>query len=492
VAWAYVASDGTSDDAQLIGAYEALDPQARAQLHDRRAAELEARDEQSLRLGAIAWHCERGTDPSGRGAAALRSAQDYCVCMGFYTAVADYGRRALELVDAGVQPALWWKVVAALTLALSVLSRTRDAEDLYDQARLLSTSPDVHMAAAYSTAMLYTRHNDPGDRDDRTAKRWLNSAIAMASLLADPSERTFQSAFYKNGLALVEVNLGDPAEALRLVDACITSLDRDLRPEEHRLHRSVLKNNRARVYSSLGLLDECLADYAVVIADDPNHPEHYLERGNVLRRAGRFDEAFADYETAVSLSPPFPEIYYNRGDLRALTGDTDGALLDFSYVIELEPDFVDAYVNRAGLYLEAGELDRAGADAAAGLARDGENPYLLVVAGQVHAARGESAAAQAAYDRAVESAPDLVAAWSGRAELAFGLGEIEAAIADLDRAVELQPDEPALRFNRAFAYQSAGSWGAALADLELAATLAPEDEDIAAATEECRSQLASV
>jgi hypothetical protein len=45
-------------------------------------------------------------------------------------------------------------------------------------------------------------------------------------------------AFYRNGLALVEMNLGSPAEALRLVDECISGLDRDLRPDEHRLHRS--------------------------------------------------------------------------------------------------------------------------------------------------------------------------------------------------------------------------------------------------------------
>ena len=112
-----------------------------------------------------------------------------------------------------------------------------------------------------------------------------------------------------------------------------------------------------------GCSQECLDDYAVVIAEDPNHAEHYLERGNVLRRIGRFDDAFADYERAIRLSPPFPEIYYNRADLRALTGDIEGALADFSYVIELEPDFVDAYANRAALYLENGDLDRAGADA---------------------------------------------------------------------------------------------------------------------------------
>ena len=78
------------------------------------------------------------------------------------------------------------------------------------------------MAAAYSTAMLYTRHNVPAERDQAQAKAWLNSAIATASLIADPSDRAFQGAFYRNGLALVEMNLGSPAEALRLVDECIS------------------------------------------------------------------------------------------------------------------------------------------------------------------------------------------------------------------------------------------------------------------------------
>ncbi len=299
----YVATDCTSDDLDLFVAYDALDHEQRSQLHDRRAAELEELDEQSLRLGAVPFHLEHGSDPAGRGVKALRAAQDYCVCMGFYTAVIDYGYRALQIVDDADQPDLWWGVTGALALGLSLLSRTKEAEGLYNQARLLSTSPEIHMAAAYSTAMLYTRHNDPQDRDDRTAKRWLNSAIATASLVADPNERAFQSAFYKNGLALVEVNLGEASEALRLVDDCISSLDRVLGPDEHRLHRSVLKNNRARVYSSLGMLEECLDDYAVVIAEDPNHAEHYLERGNVLRRLGRFDDAFADYERAIRLSP---------------------------------------------------------------------------------------------------------------------------------------------------------------------------------------------
>jgi tetratricopeptide (TPR) repeat protein len=490
-AWTYISTECTSDDRRLQVAYNRLSPSERGRLHDQRARYLADLDQQSLRLGAIPYHLEHGTDPSGAGARALYAAQDYCVCLGFYEAVVDYGYRGLDLIDWKANEQLWWMFTIELTLALSVLSRTLEAEQLYDRARLQSTKPSVHMAAAYSTAMLYTRHNDPEDRDEQKAKAWLNSAIATASLLADPTERAFQSAFYRNGLALVEVNLGEPSEALRLVNECIASLDRDLAPHEHRLHRSVLKNNRARVYTGLGRLDEALADYEVVIREDPNHAEHYLERGNILRRVGRLDEAFADYETAIRLSPPFPEIYYNRGDLRATIGDTGGALADFGYVLELDPEFVDAYVNRAGLRLDAGDLDGAEGDAHAGLRRDPDNPYLHTVLGQIHATRQEYPEAKASFDRALQADPDMIASLSGRAMLSYEMGDLEAAIADLERAVELDPGDAELRYNRAFAYQSEGRHDAALVDLELAARLAPDDPDVAAALSACRALMLS-
>jgi len=488
-AWRYIVTDGTSDDPRLRQAYDNLDPAARVRLHDRRAASLAARDQQSLRLGAIPYHLERGSDPSGAGAEALYAAEDYCVCMGFYPAVVDYGYRGLDVIDGKTQKDLWWMFTVELTLALSILSQTKEAERLFDQARLLSTDPKVHMAAAYSTAMLYTRHNDPADRDQNKAKAWLNSAIATSSLIEDRSDRAFQNVFYNNGLALVEVNLGEPVEALRLVDECIARLDRELGPDEHRLHRSVLKNNRARVYASLGRFDESLADYAVAIAEDPNHAEHYLERGNILRRQRRYDEALADYATAMRLSPPFPEIHYNRADLRLTLGDAAGALADFSYVLELDPEFVDAYVNRASLYLDEGDIDRAADDAIAGLSRDPENPYLHVVMGQVHMAREEYPEAQAAFDRAIAADPALVTALSGRASLAYERGNIDGAIADLEAALALSPDDAALRFNRAFAYQSDGRWEEALADLDAASELAPDDPEILEARDRCRRQV---
>ncbi|SEK59832.1 tetratricopeptide repeat protein [Streptacidiphilus jiangxiensis] len=475
----YVMADCVSDEPADLAAYLALDPAARAALHDRRAEQIEALDQESLRVGALAHHREHGSEPGEAGVKAVFHAMDHCLCLGFYAACVEYGQRGLALVDAVTEHDRWWAFAKGTTLALSILGRTEEAELMDDQARFHSTKPGVHMNAAYSTAMLYTRHNDPERRDQRKAKSWLNAAIATASLIEDPHERAFQSAFYRNGLALVEVNLGAPQEALRLVDECIDMLDRLLPDDSHVLHRSVLKNNRARVYLALGRLDDALADYEVVIREDPNHAEHHLERGTILRRLGRSEEALADYAKALRLSPPFPEIYYNRGDLRFGEGDVDGALADFSYVLDLQPDFVDAYVNRAGLLLDAGDLESAREDALAGLRHDPENPYLHAVLGQYHVETEDLPAARASYDRALKADPDLVIALSGRAGVAYAAGDLALATEDLTRAVTLDPQDPALRYNLALVHRDAGRPAEALAELRRAAENAPDDEDIA-------------
>ena len=230
----------------------------------------------------------------------------------------------------------------------------------------------------------------------------------------------------------------------------------------------------------------------MAISEDPNHAEHYLERGNILRRQRRYDEALADYATAMRLSPPFPEIHYNRGDLRLTLGDTDGALADFSYVLELGSR-LRRRLREPGLHLPGlpAISTRRTTTPWPGLARDPDNPYLHVVMGQVHAAREEFAEAKAAFDRAVAADPAMVSALSGRASLAFEMGEIGSAIADLDQALAVSPDDAALRFNRAFAYQERRPLGGRpRRSRPSPSELAPDDPETRDARELCRHQMA--
>lgn len=489
LAGAYVASDCTADWPALRGAYDQLDDGRRRRLHDARAAALEAVGEASLRLGAIPFHRERGADPSGRGAAALAEALDYCIDMGFYDATVDLGRRGRAVIDWQQEPGLYWTFTSKMTTSLAALGRPGEAQALYDEARALFTNPLMHMQAAYATAMLYTRHYEDERRDHEAAVRSINLAIAMATMLEDPHERVFNTVFNENGKALIEAHRGRPQEALRLVTEGLARLDRELGPDEHLLHRSVLVHNRAQVLVGLRRLDEALADYDTVIARDPHYDEYYFDRAGLLRQLGRHAEALADYETAIRLSPPFAEFYYNRADLRAETGDLAGALADFGYVLELSPEHVDARINHAALCVEAGEFATAREDIAVGLELSPDNPHLLCLLGEIELADDQVEAAMQAFSAAIAADPALPQAWAARAGAAFRAGDPAGALADLDRSLELAAD-PAVFFNRGVINEAREDWSLAVADFSNALALAPDDPDASEHLTVCRARLA--
>lgn len=385
----YVDGDCVSDDPVLLAAYAALDPAERALLHDRRAEALEALGEPSLRLGAICHHREHGSDPAGAGVAALSDALGVCILAGHYDAVLDLGRRCLALADWATQPDVCWLATVKMTIALSTMGRADEAMALYDEACARSTSPSVHMQAAYGRAMLYTRYFDEARRDLRKASAWVNTAVSLASLLPEERRRAYNLTFNENGRALIAMHLGDPAEAMRLIDAGIERMRATFTAGERDLHLSVLRYNRAQLVARRSPADGVL-EYTAVIALDPNHPDYYAERAGLLRRLGRFGEALADYDAAIDRGLPDVEPHYNRGDLYAELGDLDAAVADYDRVLDLEPDFLAAYVNRAALRYELGDAAGARADVTAGLDLEPGQPHLLCTRGMLAADAGTS------------------------------------------------------------------------------------------------------
>ncbi len=478
LATAFVDGDGISDEPTLVLAYQQLDLDERAALHDARAQWWEMQSTWAAKLGPIPYHREHGSDPAGAGLVALQAAVGYCIDRGFYDANVEFGERGQAVADKAANNAQWIVFATKSTTALAALGRPDEVESLFEQVRARTTNPDYHMMASYATSMIHTRHLAEGQRDHLRAKALINQAIAFASLVRDPSRAAMAMVFHQNALALIEVHLKNLPEALRLVTEGLARLDRELGPDEQRLHRSVLVYNRAQVLAGMGRLEESLADYTAVIALDPNYPEYYLDRGNLLRKLGRDDQALADYETAIRLSPPFPEIYYNRADIFLSAGDIETGMAGLDYVLELEPTFIDAYINRAGQYVSLGDYQAAARDVAAGRALDPTNPHLLCLLGQLHSQKGELAEATTAYSQALAQDETIQAAWAGRAAIAFDQGDLDAAIRDLTHAVELS-DDAALYYNRAIVYRAADRPADAVADLLRALEIAPDDLDAA-------------
>jgi tetratricopeptide (TPR) repeat protein len=331
-------------------------------------------------------------------------------------------------------------------MAYAATGRADEAAALYDEACRQTTLPKIHLHAAYGRAMLYTRFL-PRDRRDRAmAKMWINTAIALSSQLPDAQRRAFDLSFNENGLALIEMYLGDPDRALALVDGGIARVDREAADGSILLHRSVLRYNRAQLLSRMGRREEALAAYEEAIDADPNQSEYHLERGDLLRRFGRLEEALAAYETAIRTSPPYPEPHHARADLLLELGREDDALAGFSYVLELDPALSDARLARAGLLFDAGELAAARRDVEAGLALDPAAAALHALRGSITQAQERFDEAHEAYAEALRLDPTLAAVWSNRASLWYEQGDVDRAIEDLVRAVELD-DDPDIRAN---------------------------------------------
>jgi len=449
--WAtwYVGTECTSTVRAAQESYAALSPASRAALHDTRADQLEATGELSWRLGAIPYHREHGTDPAGAGFDALHYALEHCVLMGFYHATLDLGERCAALADWKDRPERRWRVTAKVCTALTAIGRADEAATEYELARMGTTLPSVHIQSAYGHAMLHTRYYDQDRRDHRRALAWINTAIALSSLLPAEEGRLFTLTFQENGLALIAMHLGDPEEALALVTDGLRRLDAELGPDvqTQSLHRSVLRYNRAQLLGRLGRTEEAIAEYDRAVAADPNHSEYYLDRAELHRRRGDATAALADYAAAIEASPPYPEPYYNRADLEFELGDIEAAVRDLTRVLELAPAMVDAWTNRASAHCQLGRFAEAMHDVAAGLQLEPDSAHLHCLHGSLLLESGDLDAAEQALRESVRLDRALAGAWANLAAVAHARGDTRTALACLDQALEIEPN-PDLRHTR--------------------------------------------
>ena len=461
---AFIASDGTSDDPALIAGYAACDPALRASLHDERAKELTADGPLSARFGALPWHRTNGGAPASETTVAVAEAAAQCIGAAHYAAGLHLVEPLVERTDPLRDPDTYYYLKLLVAQCLGALSRPEETEDIYWDLLSRTNRPKAHMSIYYALGIIYTRLYDPEHKDHRRARAFMNTSIELAKLLPDADDRAFHTVFMGNGKALVDMHLRNPQAALTLVENGIALLDRELTPDQHRLHRSVLHHNRSQLLVGLGRLDEAAAELDQVIAVDPMYPEYRFDRGNVRCRQGRPEQALLDYDDAARLGPPFPELFHNRGQARADSGDLSGAAADFSYVLDLEPDHLEGRISLASLLLDTGDATGAVRIAAEGIALTPEEARLHCSLGLALLELDRPEQASAAFDRALELDPELTAARVNRAVADYQRGRFGPALDDLTTALERDADNPDLLYNRGFVHEALQQWEESVAD----------------------------
>ncbi len=240
---------------------------------------------------------------------------------------------------------------------------------------------------------------------------------------------------------------------------------------------------------SAGRLEEAEAEYLTALAIYRRVPPALLRLGEVYRALGRIEAAERLFQESLSLDASSAATQAALGELYGGMGRHDEAVRLLERALDSEPEATRLYYPLALAYRARGDHERArdflarrgpvGIKPADPLIdgldelKTGERAFLLEGQSAFRAGRYEEATS--AFAKAVEAAPESVAA---RIDLGSALGEqgqIDAALVQYDRALEIASENPTALFNAGLLRARRGDLDIALEHLHLASEIEPED-----------------
>ena len=108
--------------------------------------------------------------------------------------------------------------------------------------------------------------------------------------------------------------------------------------------------------------DERLALLQARIAQSPDDPGLYLQRGDLYLEAGLLEQARADFQRAAELGVAAQFLALHRARLRYRANDLDGAKAQADLYLEAFPDAAEGYELRARISIQRGQYAVAARD----------------------------------------------------------------------------------------------------------------------------------
>ncbi len=262
--------------------------------------------------------------------------------------------------------------------------------------------------------------------------------------------------------------------------------------------------------------ESAVASFTLVLRDNPNVYEAYLNRAAARSEIRDYEGALSDYDQAIKINPNVVESYIKRGELHAKQNDFPPAVEDYTQALRLSPKNSTALINRGAAYKRIGEYQKAINDYSTALKLDAQNydaikeradcralsndlngavedyEFLLKKnkpgASALRFQLGEVLLQKGSKGSADENFRQVIAYHtknlkgsrkSGEAYLQRGLayaklGETEKAIQDLQDASAWKADETVTRYNLGRLRLSKGDSKGAIADLTEALRLNPK------------------
>jgi protein O-GlcNAc transferase len=224
-------------------------------------------------------------------------------------------------------------------------------------------------------------------------------------------------------------------------------------------------NNRALVLSELARHEAAIESCDKAIAIDPRNAEAYLNRGNALRDLKRYEDAIASYDQALALRPEFAQALNNRGLALFDLGQIPAAVASYDRALALEAGYAEAYLNRGNALRLLKQLDAALASYQRAVELKPDYAEAHSNCGIVWKELRQWDAALASFDRAIEVAPDHAEAYSNRGALFGELRRHDEAAANFNQAIAIKPDLNGAHSMRLHSRMHSCDWGTYEAEL---------------------------
>ncbi|XP_073711756.1 tetratricopeptide repeat protein 13 isoform X2 [Misgurnus anguillicaudatus] len=219
---------------------------------------------------------------------------------------------------------------------------------------------------------------------------------------------------------------------------------------------------RGIAYGKKSLQDIKNADLALyelsrVISLEPNRPEVYEQRAEILSPLGRISEALSDLTKAIQLQPS-ARLYRHRGTLLFISEDYIAAMEDFQQSLELKKNQPIALLYKGltffhrGLLKEAIEVFRE----ALKLKPDFIDAYKSL--GQAYRELGDFENAMESFQKALLLDQNHIQSLQLRGMMLYHHGSLQEAIGNFKRCLQLEPYNEVCQYMKGLSHVAMGQF----------------------------------
>jgi tetratricopeptide (TPR) repeat protein len=271
--------------------------------------------------------------------------------------------------------------------------------------------------------------------------------ISMARLLAqdDKADEAMEQVdeilkrdeYHENALLLKYELLGRAGDVAGM--EAVAKLMQDGAPdkEEGYIREARLRMAQRDYDAALEIVDGLLEK-------NPQSAAALVTKSDVLVAQQKFDQAIEVAGKLIEVQPDSPQGYFRKARLLQEQGDVDGAFGFYEVAIEKAPDSEQILAEFTKLGISSGRGEEIKARLQRLIDADAKHPSAYGFIGLVHANDRDYAAAEQAFQRQLEVAPEQAESYTRLAQVREAQDNLEGAIAVFNRGLEVLPEDPQL------------------------------------------------